>query len=96
MFKKGEYIVILKGLESIGFKLNFCYKQRCDDNYLKVYKDINGSTNNGFQAHLYNKSFSSVKGLNDWRYATPQEILEYDKLNKPFNVIEITTTYEIY
>ncbi len=80
-FKKDDYIVLLKGEASKSFPLNYCYKQKEDYKYLTFYLDNKGSSTNGWTLHPFDKSKD-----NDWRYATPEEIAEYDRLGKPFDV----------
>lgn len=76
-FKKNDYIVLLQGPQHDGFYLNCVYKQRIDDEYLRVYKDSNGKEN-GWSEHPFDKSCN-----NDWRYAHPDEIIIYNYHNKP-------------
>lgn len=94
MFKKNDYIVLLrcKYGSSPSFPLNFCYKQEINGEYITPYLDNNLHTDNGWSIHPYNKSQK-----NDWRYATHEEIQEYDRLDKPFDTtLFIPPLYEIY
>ncbi len=96
MFKKDDYIVLLKSKYGDGdncFPTNFCYKQKAKDDYIRVYKDAEGDPN-AWAYHVFNKSDG-----NDWRYATLLERIKYDELRKPFNVDLVTPKtpqYEIY
>jgi hypothetical protein len=100
MFKKGEYIVLIDqpinmdgdklGWDSKSFKQNHIYKQKEDHKYLMTELDSDGSYNNGWSCYDFK--------YKNWRYATPQEITEYKRLGKPFDVSEIpnSNNYEIY
>jgi hypothetical protein len=93
-FKQGDYIVTLKGDFSITrcAKENYCFKIRFTANDLNPEIDLNGSTKNGNDNLKFNKS---SEHLTDWRYATPQEIAEYDRLGKPFDVTTLKPTFEV-
>lgn len=92
MFKKDDYIVILGGEYSDSFPLLTIFKQRDDSSYLRPYLDCKNDKFNGWSVHPYNKSYE-----NDWRYATYEEIQEYDRLEKPFDTtLLIPPLYEIY
>ena len=101
MFKEDDYIVTLNIDHTGGFgtscaKENYCFKQRQAEWYISPEIDLEGSTTNSNGG----LNFNSNGKLIDWRYATPQEIEEYDRLGKPFDVTTITpievTNYEIY
>lgn len=82
MFNKGDYIVLTEadfGMSS--FSIGHCYKQKENSKYLRSERDDNGSTTNGYDACEYNN-----KGRIKWRYATKEEIAEYDRLDKPFDI----------
>jgi hypothetical protein len=79
-FKKGDYIVLLSGPEEDGFYLGVCYKQYKNETYISVEEDCDGDKN-AWASHPFDKS----RG-NDWRYATAEEIIEYDRLAGPFDV----------
>jgi hypothetical protein len=86
MFKKGDYIVLLKSEENRydndeAFPVNYCYKQRENSLFIEPELDLKGSKTNGWVIHPFNKSKD-----NDWRYATPKEKAHYDLIGKPFNV----------
>lgn len=77
MFKKDDYIVILDG-NNYGFKTNYIIKQRENIEYVRPYLDCKHSKTNGLPSLVYNSSV--------WRYATQEEIDEYDRLGKPYDV----------
>jgi hypothetical protein len=84
MFKKDDYIVILEigsFVTNCG-KNNYCFKQREDGYYVKPCIDLAGKLYNDNPGLKFNK----YDHLKDWRYATPEEIAEYDRLGKPFDV----------
>lgn len=88
-FKKGDYIVTLKGEfkgTSCG-KENYCFKARETLYYLRPVIDLAGSDSNGNDTIKFDKSH---KGCTDWRYATPEEIAEYNRLGKPFDVTTLS------
>ncbi len=92
MFKKDDYIVLLKNnTYSEYFPSNYCYKQSRDADCFDVYDDVEGG-HNGWSV----LSFTKCSGY-DWRYATQQEIEEYNRIGKPFNITKIQgINYEIY
>lgn len=81
VFKKGEYIVITDNYSG-GFCTNYIYKQRKDYEYLEAELDNNGSITNGFARY-------EKKNSHNWRYATQEEIDEYEKRSKPYDVTEL-------
>jgi hypothetical protein len=82
MFRKGDYIVLLDGPKhDDDFKLYYCYKQRENSPYISPEIDCHGSKVNGWKLHPFDKYYN-----NDWRYATSEEIAEYDRLGKPFDI----------
>lgn len=92
-FKKGDYIVILrpKKEDSSYIKHGYCFKQDRDSSLFGTARDLtqcNCNTNISFER----------SGL--WRYATPNEILEYQREDKPFDTNKFTQTftdnYEIF
>jgi hypothetical protein len=92
-FKKGDYIVILQKPNGNYdyFKPNFIFKQGLDDFGLYTYNDIKGGTTNCNDVIFHKKD--------TWRYATPQEIQEYDRIGKPYDVTTLIPkeiNYEIY
>ena len=80
-FKKGEYIVITDNYSG-GFCTNYIYKQRKDYTYLEAELDNNGSKTNGFARY-------EKKNPYNWRYATQEEIDEYERRGKPYDVTEL-------
>lgn len=91
MFKKDDYIVCLEGeffsgasreRESETTKLNYIVKQYQDCSYLRVHK--------GWREHSQKVNdeftFDKSRMLTDWRYATPEEIEEYERLGHPYDV----------
>lgn len=81
VFKKGEYIVITDNYSG-GFCTNYVYKQRKDHIYLEAELDNKGSRTNGFSRYEKNDS-------HNWRYATQEEINEYERRGKPYDVTEL-------
>lgn len=83
-FKKGNYVVTLEGDFSFSncCKQNYIFKIREDCYYIRPEIDLKGSTTNGSGIMTFDKK----KNLKDWRYATPEEIAEYDRLGKPYDV----------
>lgn len=77
MFQQGDYIVLLKKSNNKYFTQNYIYLQ-CQD-YCKMYTNtdsVGERTNGG----------AKFKDKDDWRYATSEEIVEYERLGKPFDV----------
>ena len=80
MFYKGDYIVTLINDANCG-KVNYCSKQSKDSDYLQPVIDTKGYPNNG------NSKFLSTDTSNTkWRYATPEEATEYERIGKPYDV----------
>ena len=96
-FKKGEYIVLIDKGQSTGsaallevystFIQNHCYKVRETKEYLLVELDSVGSTTNGWACIPYNPN--EYHKNRNWRYATQEEIDEYEKRGKPYDVTEL-------
>lgn len=96
-FKRGDYIVWLEepDFHTRCGKLNYCFKIRLSNEINKravnVEVDLSGNKNS-------NNALFNVK----FRPATPAEIAEYNRLNKPFDVTtlkpinQIITHYEIF
>jgi len=83
MFKKGEYIVTLKIIPGTACaKENFIFKQRVDSEGMQPCVDLDNNKSNG------NASYSADKtrNLKNWRYANPQEAIEYERLGHPYDV----------
>lgn len=83
-FKKGEYIVITDKFDSWvkDFISNYIYKQRKDSTYLQPEYDSLDSITNGWAKYTRNNS-------HNWRYATQEEINEYERRGKPYDVTEL-------
>lgn len=79
-FLKDDYIVTLQEVSS-SFPKNHIFKQRETTDYLRVYKDIRGEANGNTIAKFTKTSL--------WRYATKQEIMEYDIQDRPVDVTRI-------
>lgn len=92
-FKAGDYIVI-KAIKACKkdrcYPDNYCFKQRVDFSYLMTKLDNEGSNSNGWAAYDFDKKVG-----NDWRYATKEEIAEYDRLGKPYDVTTLRSKSEI-
>lgn len=85
MFKEGNYIVTLKvrdWYDDNCAKDNYCFKQRIDSYYINPEIDLKGAKDNGHRVMTSDKS----KRLLDWRYATEEEIEEYERFGGPFDV----------
>jgi len=99
--KKNDYIVtiglpIAKGKEFAinktnekSFPLNFIYKQKKDYSYLSPELDAKGSRENAWGCYA-----DEHEGRN-WRYATVQEIVLYNKARKPVKARGIIDNYSI-
>lgn len=82
-FKKGDYIVTLNVENGYNCaKRNYCFKQRVNSTGMAPEVDLKGSTTNSHGA----MSFGKAQLLKNWRYATPEEIAEYDRIGKPYDV----------
>lgn len=77
-FKKGDYIVQLYKTKSVYLSYNFCYKQ--SENKDRLCVEIDNVDKNTLSSYVY------YSEPNTWRYATKQEIEEYDRLGKPYDV----------
>lgn len=79
-FKKGDYIVVLEDSAKIVNWKNFIFKQA--KNYPAIYPElhIDGTENK-------DSSYSDFSTIDDvWRYATTAEILEYERLGRPYSI----------
>ncbi len=83
-FKKGEYIIITDDFDNFSkdFISNHIYKQRCDSNFLQSEHDSKNSKTNGWKKYTRNNT-------HNWRYATQEEIDEYERRGKPYDVTEL-------
>jgi len=87
-FKKGDYIVTLEGNFATDCgKKNYCFKQRIDCEYINPVYDLRGDKSNG----NHTMAFDKKSLLLDWRYATSEEIAEYDRLGKPYDVTTLNS-----
>jgi hypothetical protein len=86
-FKEGDYIVVLKlgSITTDCAKENYCFKQREDDEWLTPVRDLIGCGNNANRTLKFDKSDK----LLDWRYATDEEITEYDDIGEPYEVTPV-------
>lgn len=100
MFKKDDYIVTLKVDPRINTdcaKDNYIFRQEKDADSLQLTKDLKGVRNGNDTLRADKTNY-----LKDWRYATAQEIAEYDRLGKPYDVTTligrdvIVSDYEIW
>lgn len=89
MFKKDDYIVVLKKPNGNLNYLppNFCFKQYKNYDALFAEKSIDGTETNCTDVTFLNKS--------TWRYATKEEIAEYNRLNAPFDVTKLNKKEEL-
>ena len=96
VFKKGEYIVLINDGQSTGgttlvqsnqFIKNHCYKVRENNIFLRPELDSCKSTTNGWQCVPYNPN--KFHKTRNWRYATQEEIDEYERRGKPYDVTEL-------
>jgi hypothetical protein len=80
MFKKGDHIVILRDSEkdSRFIKHGYCFLQSKNLNHFYTDTDLTGTF-----CGIHSVKF---KHNDTWRYATPEEIAEYNRLGKPFDV----------
>lgn len=81
MFLKDEYVVISKDMTSRFAIKDHIYKIRYNNKNIAPYLDSGDSTNNVFGI-IY-------KDSNSWRYATKEEIAEYNRLGKPYDVTSL-------
>lgn len=82
MFKEDDYIVLTKiELKSKSFIENWILKQNKNSLYLNIYLDCEYEFN-GWSVFKFDKSDTRF----DWRYATIEEIEEYDRIGKPYDV----------
>jgi hypothetical protein len=98
MFKKDDYIVFTSGsyADDESFPINYVFKQGEDDYYLKVNIDAKGQKNGWRAFRNFNKKYNKVENSEcDWRYATPEEIAEYDRLGKPYDVTTLSKSKSI-
>ena len=89
MFKENDYIICLDigDFETNCGRNNFIFKQRENRNSIVPCIDLQGHALNANDALKFDKSDKLI----EWRYATIEEIEEYDRIDKPYDV----TTLEI-
>lgn len=86
MFKKGDYIVVLKDMAVHNCWQNFILKQYVNNG--SILPELIPNVRNNYNCEF---SYSNFKEKDDaWRYATPEEIEEYERLGKPFDVTTFT------
>lgn len=102
MFKKDDYIVCLEGKFSppVGMGIskcgrkNFIVKQSITREFLDIEKgiglDVNDVTSGNRNNYMF--TFDKRHWLKDWRYATSEEIEEYERLGHPYDV----TTLKVF
>ena len=86
MFKAGEYIVITDCHETIYFKINHIYRQGQDNDVLNTYCCSEGE-------HTSSR-YIRRKDPTNWRYATKEEIEEYERLGKPYDVTTFISKFQ--
>lgn len=80
-FKEGDYIVVVSGREYSEYVVNnYCYKQYYNNCYLIAETDNKGGKRTPAAGVQFNNNGDK------WRYATPEEIAEYDRLGKPYDI----------
>jgi hypothetical protein len=83
MFYEGDYIVTLDVQDGWNCaRKNYCFKQRVGNKGMAPAVDLNGSTSNSHSIMSFNKT----QYLKDWRYATPEEAAEYERIGQPYDV----------
>ncbi len=83
-FKAGDYIVLLNK-NGLNHKANRCYKQRINSSNIRSCVDDSLSTNNGSDLFKFD-----IK--ENWRYATQEEIAEYERLERPYDVTTLQSS----
>ena len=82
MFKKGDYIVVLRDTSPNNNWKNFVLKQTITREIITLILTPAGQNNTNCVL-----CYSDFKEKDDvWRYATEEEIEEYERLGKPFDV----------
>jgi hypothetical protein len=83
MFYAGDYIVTLDVEDGYNCaRKNYCFKQRITNKGITPEVDLRGVKYNSHTA----MSFDKKSHLKDWRYATPEEAAEYERIGKPYDV----------
>lgn len=95
LVKKDSYFVVLdynKTMDTLCAKVNYCFKQRFSASFIVICRDLCGRKNSNSLL-----TFDRQKYLLDWRYATKEEIDEYERLGHPYNVENIKKRlYELW
>lgn len=82
MFKKGDYITIMKDTASTSNWENFVVKQiGTNVNIIPIITPFGRNNSNMVESYSH---FSEKDNI--WRYSTKEEIEEYDRLGKPFDI----------
>ncbi len=84
-FKEEDYIVLTKFISG-SFVENYIYKSREDYSYFRTNCDKYGDKNGN--------STINAEDSSSWRYATSEEIAEYDRLGKPYDVTTLKSNVE--
>ena len=88
-FEEGDFIVVLSGRKGLDFVCNdFIYEVALNDTMLTVKK-----SNQGEECKAGCVKFD--QSGDNWRYANEQEIAEYQRINKPYDVTTLTKTKTI-
>jgi hypothetical protein len=82
MFQEGDYIVVLKDDAKVNNWQGYIFKQKYQCGEIRPCILMDGKEN-----HSYCYSDFSLPSY--WRYATPEEIVEYEKLGKPYLVTDL-------
>jgi len=80
-FVKGDYIVLLKTVTGGSFKEGYIFKQRETYRYLRAVIDLHGCASNGW-------SSITIEDSKDWRHATTNEVLMYNKNGGPCSITQ--------
>ena len=88
-FKVGEYIVLTESDFSMNaFTINHCYKIREGSSQFKAVLDDHSCSCNGYGKCTFDNS-----GRIKWRYATPEEVKEYNRLGEPYDVTTLNKSF---
>lgn len=79
MFELGQYIVVLKDDARINNWQGYIFKQKYQCVEIRPEILMDGRINNSY-------CYSDFTSTDFWRYATQEEITEYERLGKPFDV----------
>ena len=83
MFKEGEYIICLNTpIKETSYPRNYIFKQRKDERFLLSVINGEGHNFNGWGAVKFDNSGK----YSEWKYAISEEIEEYNRINKPYDV----------